>query len=305
MIPVSDLIALFARMYREHWAYEWGAAREGCVDCSGAFVWAYRQLGHSIYHGSNTIARRHVGPMTQMPAPGYAAFKWRKKDTSKFPDGRGDYYHIGLVDETGEWVYEARSARAGFTRSRVSVWHSFAPLLAVDYGDEGGTDMESEIQYEGVVVTKSGGLNLRSGPGTGYPIIRVLPKGTLVGVMMEPLEGWLFVRTGENTGYVSAKYIAVPLAPHPETEAESAQDGEQTSSDASGDTFPSPGWHPGTDGAGSVPKGEGLDGTAVKWGVFAPCDSREEAEALQKAHKGAILTCYNLASYKPPDGGGD
>ena len=224
MIPVSDLIALFARMYREHWAYKWGAAREGCVDCSGAFVWAYRQLGHSIYHGSNTIARRHVGPMTQMPAPGYAAFKWRKQDTSKFPDGRGDYYHIGLVDETGEWVYEARSARAGFTRSSVSVWHSFAPLLAVDYGDEGGTEMESEIQYEGVVVTKSGGLNLRSGPGTGYPIIRVLPKGTLVGVMMEPLEGWLFVRTGENTGYVSAKYIAVPLAPHPETEAESTQD---------------------------------------------------------------------------------
>ena len=25
------LIALFERMLSEHWAYEWGAAREGCV----------------------------------------------------------------------------------------------------------------------------------------------------------------------------------------------------------------------------------------------------------------------------------
>ena len=31
-IKVSALIAVFERMAREHWAYEWGAAREGCVD---------------------------------------------------------------------------------------------------------------------------------------------------------------------------------------------------------------------------------------------------------------------------------
>ena len=42
MIPVHKLIALFQRMYREHWAYKWGSASQGCVDCAGAFVWAYR-----------------------------------------------------------------------------------------------------------------------------------------------------------------------------------------------------------------------------------------------------------------------
>lgn len=43
MIPAAELIALFNRMYTEHWAYKWGAAQTGCVDCAGAFVWAYRQ----------------------------------------------------------------------------------------------------------------------------------------------------------------------------------------------------------------------------------------------------------------------
>jgi hypothetical protein len=60
LIPVDGLIALFNRMYREKWEYKWGAAQTGCVDCAGAFVWAYRQYGQSIYHGSNRIARRYI-----------------------------------------------------------------------------------------------------------------------------------------------------------------------------------------------------------------------------------------------------
>ena len=37
-IPVSDFIAIFEQMKKEKWKYEWGAARKGCVDCSGAFT---------------------------------------------------------------------------------------------------------------------------------------------------------------------------------------------------------------------------------------------------------------------------
>ena len=80
-IKASDLIAMFEKMEREHWAYEWGAAREGCVDCSGAFVYAFKALGGpAIAHGSNTIARKHCGAL--VPAseakPGYAMFRWRE-----------------------------------------------------------------------------------------------------------------------------------------------------------------------------------------------------------------------------------
>lgn len=31
-IKAGDLIDLFECMASEHWAYAWGAAREGCVD---------------------------------------------------------------------------------------------------------------------------------------------------------------------------------------------------------------------------------------------------------------------------------
>ena len=45
IIQANDLIALFKRMAREHWRYEWGKAKEGAVDCSGAFVYAFKELG--------------------------------------------------------------------------------------------------------------------------------------------------------------------------------------------------------------------------------------------------------------------
>ena len=43
IISAKELIKQFQTMYREHWAYIWGKAEKGCVDCSGAFVYAFRQ----------------------------------------------------------------------------------------------------------------------------------------------------------------------------------------------------------------------------------------------------------------------
>jgi hypothetical protein len=92
-------------MLDEHWAYEWGAAREGCVDCSGAFVWAYRQLGASIEHGSNSIAHLRVGEYVPVAKakPGYAVFKlraWRDDSDNGgnrwFGQQPGDVYHTIL-----------------------------------------------------------------------------------------------------------------------------------------------------------------------------------------------------------------
>ena len=246
MIPASGLIALFRRMYTEHWAYVWGAAREGCVDCSGAFVWAYRQLGASIYHGSNSIARKYCGAMGKEPHPGYAAFKWKAKDTAKYPDGKGDFYHIGLVAEDGVHVYEARGTKTGFTKSAVSAWQWFAPLADVAYGNpippstpvdgppfpaswegqnvsEGGGTMEP---YNAVVTTSSGSLNMRSGPGLSYPITFKLPKGTPVTVLITYDTGWAFVDEDGTQGYVSLKYLTRTEGPESAQDATEAPAGE-------------------------------------------------------------------------------
>ena len=89
------------------WRYEWGAAREGCVDCSGAFVYAMNRHGLSIYHGSNTIWRAYLtekGAIDGEPPLGAAVFKNRAsgREPEKYRgDGIGDMYHIGLYAGDG------------------------------------------------------------------------------------------------------------------------------------------------------------------------------------------------------------
>ena len=143
MIRKDDLLDLFERMAREKWAYKLGAAREGCVDCSGAFVYAYKQLGGpAIEHGSNSIFHLRIGtalPMSQAK-PGYAAFKVRpwtedQKGNRWYGYDPGDLYHIGLFGRDGR-ILNAQGTATGFVSSSASTWDYCAPLLAVEYGQE-------------------------------------------------------------------------------------------------------------------------------------------------------------------------
>lgn len=208
-IKAAALIDVFERMAREHWSYEWGAAREGCVDCSGAFVYAFKALGGpAIAHGSNTIARQFCGEL--VPAsearPGYAMFKWRENgEPERYEaDGMDDFYHIGLKGRNGK-VLNAKGTAAGFVESPDSGWTYAAPLLAVDYGED-PNDMEQEtVLYSAVVCTKEDPLTLRDFPeGTK---IGKLPKGCTVNVFAER-DGWMQVRYGNLRGWASGKYLS-------------------------------------------------------------------------------------------------
>ena len=151
-ITVSDLIGIFQTMYKNHWKYTMGAAEQGNVDCSGAFVWAYKQLGKSIYHGSNRMARVEVERLIPISGarvvPGMAAFKCRKPGEASYdlPDeykqggaqyngDLNDYYHVGLVDADGVTVLNAQSTATGFVESPIAQnWSHVAYLKQVDYG---------------------------------------------------------------------------------------------------------------------------------------------------------------------------
>lgn len=212
MIPVNDLIAIFDRMYREHWSYEWGAAREGCVDCSGAFVYAFKQFGVSIAHGSNNIARNYVRGLEPVSAaaPGMAAFKIRKPGQSgydlpaRYADSsdQNDYYHIGLVDSTGQYVLNAKSTSAGFSRDPISKWACVGRLKAVEYG---GKPME---HTEMMVVTCTPGetVRLRRGPSTREDAIAKIPNGETVTAGPDN-DGWRAVTYQGKTGYMISKYL--------------------------------------------------------------------------------------------------
>ena len=241
MLKVSTLYEECEKMLRDSWGYIWGTAgirwtqaRQDAAsdsnaqkygkkwighmvaDCSGVMVYIWKQHGMTIYHGSNSIARKYCGDMQETPVAGYAAFKWKKTDTSKFPDGRGDFYHIGIVGADGATVYESRSTQKGFVTSPASEWKYFAPFKDVAYEQEG-----NEVEpYLAVVKTDKGPLNMRSGAGTNYPVIFKLPNGTPLTVLIEYPNGWAFVDDDGQRGYVSMKYLT-PVEtdePKPETE---------------------------------------------------------------------------------------
>ena len=51
-------------------------------------------------------------------------------------------------------------------------------------------------------------LNVRSGPGTDYDRVGTLKKGAQV-TILEELDGWYQISSGDLTGYVSAQYISL------------------------------------------------------------------------------------------------
>lgn len=211
MVSKDDLLDLFERMARENWAYAWGAAREGCVDCSGAFVFAYEQLGGpAIAHGSNSILRRSMGQLLPMSAaqPGYAAVRiraWSDAEAGNRWYGKdpGDVYHIGLVGRDGK-ILNAQGTKNGFVESDPGTWDGCAPLLDVNYGEE----MEDEnVLYQAKVVTKEDPLRVRRSPISG-DVIGNIPRGALVSVLADSGDGWPRVRYGEWEGYASAAYLS-------------------------------------------------------------------------------------------------
>ena len=101
MINIEKLISDFEDCLG--WPYRTpGTNDERGIDCSGMFVRAFRLQGQRIYHGSNTIWRKHLrekGPIDSVRdlCPGMAVFKWKPDTPAKFADDEGDFCHIGLV----------------------------------------------------------------------------------------------------------------------------------------------------------------------------------------------------------------
>lgn len=217
LIPCADIIVLFQRMYREHWRYEWGAAETGCVDCSGAFVWAYRQFGKSIAHGSNSIARNYCEALQPISAavPGMAAFKLHRpgQDGYNLPDkyrdspDQNDYYHIGLVDASCEYVLNAQSVKAGFTRTKLSKWGAVGYLKAVAYTKE-----DQPMQTMMVNCPDGETVRLREKPSTNAATLSKVPSGAIVQGADYDLE-WSRVDYDGRNGYMMNKYL-IPVPAH-------------------------------------------------------------------------------------------
>lgn len=227
-IAVSAILGDFQRMLDEHWKYTAGAAEAGNVDCSGAFVWSYRQHGQHIYHGSNRIARTEIVELVPISAakPGMAVFKCRNPGDSRYalPSGykQGgkyyngdlrDFYHVGLMGEDGK-VLNAQSSATGFVASPVKSWTCAGYLKKVDYKEEKQVEdsYTAGVSYVGRVYATSGStVNLRAEPSKSAKVLEKVKIGTSVNVIGNS-GGWLHIETEANQGYMMAEFVDVGIS---------------------------------------------------------------------------------------------
>lgn len=190
MINVNDLIAEFQYPLEQGWGYIWGAVGQiwtqtkqdaatrpmtvkygqkwvgkHVIDCSGMFYRAYKNLGYSIYHGSNTIWKRYCSAKGELKngaradgqpiKPGTAVFLYRKSDNKR--------HHIGLYVGNNT-VIEAKGTINGVVTSRLDHWDEWGELKDVDYST-----------VEGDIV---------------MPILRKGSRGAAVSALQELLNAW-------------------------------------------------------------------------------------------------------------------
>jgi hypothetical protein len=209
----QELIKEFQRMYQEHWSYVWGAANSGCVDCSGAFVYALTKYGLSIAHGSNSIARNHIVgqllPIDQAQ-PGMVAFKCRpwaesERGNKWYGQPPGDVHHVGLVDDDVRYVLNAKGEKYGFSRDPIRSWDYVAYLKNITYEKEEASKMQTAT-----VVLPLGAagktVNFRTRPDRDAQLVERVPVGSQVEVL-EDQGAWVKIQWAGKTGYMMSNYI--------------------------------------------------------------------------------------------------
>lgn len=126
----------YAALYGSKWIghYVW--------DCSGLFAWAFKELGGSIAHGSNSIYDRYCSAKGKLSGGKRTDGKDLLPGTAVFTGSASDHGHIGLYIGGGK-VIEAQGTQAGVVVSDVTLkkWTYWGELKGVDYS---GTETPSQ-----------------------------------------------------------------------------------------------------------------------------------------------------------------
>lgn len=201
------------------WKYVAGGAKAGEVDCSGAFTYWYKQAGSYMYHGSNSMWRKHsteVGKIGEVDlVPGMAVYKirdWKNTEAGNpwYETEPGDVYHVGLYIG-GDKVVEAKGKRYGVVYSKLKTWTHAGRLKYTEYDlDREGNLASDEQQFPamGIVTTESGKLNLREEANTECRVIAKIPKGEMI-TLVGYADGWYGAEYDGKEGYVSAEFITL------------------------------------------------------------------------------------------------
>lgn len=145
--------------YKAGWGYIWGtsgqvwtqakqnaATRDMTVkygqkwvgktvsDCSGLFVWGFKQFGESIYHGSNTIWNKYCSKQGKLKNGQRTDGIALRPGTAVFLYNGTKRHHIGLY-VGDDMCVEAKGTINGVVMSKSDHWDEWGELAAVDYSD--------------------------------------------------------------------------------------------------------------------------------------------------------------------------
>ena len=227
MICAEDLIAKFQYALDNHWGYIWGAAGSvwtqakqnatsndmakkygqqwvghTVADCSGLFTWAFKQLGGSMYHGSDTMFRKYTTATGTLKAgkrtdgqellPGTAVFVYNEE--------KKNYSHVGLYIGNG-YVIEAASTQKGVIRSKVSdaKWEYWGELR--------GLSFKREPVPKGYAEVTGTRVALRSGPTIAASVLTRVDTGKRVKKETPPASEWEYVSFGGKSGWMMKKFL--------------------------------------------------------------------------------------------------
>ena len=190
MIKAEALIAKFRQALDEHWGYIWGTAGEKwtaekqkelekttdanraqgrqygskwighrVADCSGLFSWAFRQLGGSIYHGSDTMYRKYCVNKGELSKGKRTDRGTLKPGTAVFVWNGSSYSHVGLYAGNGI-VIEAMSTLKGVTTTKVTAgkWTHWGEVTGVDYAGD-----NAELRMQNAELNAENRLTIRRG----------------------------------------------------------------------------------------------------------------------------------------------
>lgn len=121
----------------------------------------------------------------------------------------GDVPHVGLVTGEGTVIHSS-SVRGQVVETALDEsWHLLAQHRYIEVAAAAAeTEASMGVLYRAVVNTARDPLNVRDAPEAGGRKIGELARGTTVDVLVEPVEGWAYIRAGSVSGYASAAYLA-------------------------------------------------------------------------------------------------
>ena len=177
-----------------------------CFDCAGLVksMWVYPKYNAADDLGATGIfgkckVKGVLSNESQLK-PGYLVFKGNDKTKT----------HVGIYVGSDK-VIEAKGHSYGVIESKFSSnnWSYYAEYYNVDYSEEQPQpDPEpTTCQHDLTVNTQYDDLMLRSGPGTCYPVIIRMPKGSHVTWSGIKQGEWLKVTYQHYTGWAYSSYL--------------------------------------------------------------------------------------------------